>query len=109
MHLDGLEASNSARSPGIVGYLEIEETLKAVGRYRVHGEYLIIDDWNPACGILELQFCQKIIGENSRLSQDQWSTLFANHDRRRESSFFYALLCERSLLFLREEQKLTQQ
>jgi len=64
MHLDGLEASNSARPPGIVGYLEIEETSKAVGRYRVHGEHLIIDDWLPVCGTLELQFCQKIIGEN---------------------------------------------
>lgn len=61
MHLGDPEASNFARRPEIVGYLEIEETSEADDRYRVHEEHLITDDQLPTCEVVR----QKIIGKTS--------------------------------------------
>lgn len=45
--------------PRIVGYLEIEETSRAGGHYRVHGEHLITDDRLPTCEALESSTAEK--------------------------------------------------
>lgn len=59
MHLGGTEASNSVRPLEIVGYLEIEETSRASGPYRVHGEHLITDDRLPIREALESSIAEK--------------------------------------------------
>lgn len=105
MHLGDLEASNSARPPGIVSYLEIEETSKAVGRYRVHGKHLITDGSSPD-GTLE--FHRKIIGETSATTRPTINAacrIVIEHNNTDQVIFAPSF----ALLFLWEERKLIQQ